>query len=112
MNLLLAQNPVYKEHLNLKKSFFLKLREDDVSITYASNQPNNIPGDQQFEWDLDGSQRKKWQERMDKLKAEGRYGDLEYTETIFVKNPILDIAVRQPANRFSNTILFIDMEKF
>lgn len=77
--------------LDLSKPFIKVIREDDTSITYGVNSPNDQVGDQAFEWDLDGSQRKRWEEYLKELDEKGILGDLSYIELTLQKNEAFDI---------------------
>lgn len=75
--------------LDLTKEFFITCTDGDFHVAHV-NLPNNTIGDQAFEWDNDGSQRAAWEARMEELKKNGIYGDLEYMQIKMKHNPIFD----------------------
>lgn len=80
--------------MDLSKEF-VKIEKQNGFTTLHFNTPNNSIGDFAFEWDLDGSQRKVWEERMEELKKNGTYGDLSYKKLTVQDNPALDTPMKQ-----------------
>jgi hypothetical protein len=72
------------------KPFHRVYEETETSITYEINQPNDTIGDQAFEWDIDGSERRKWEEHLQMLEDKGIRGMLAYSRITFIKNPAFD----------------------
>lgn len=74
---------------SLDEPFFISERNGDDLIAH-SNAPNDSLGDHAFEWDLDGSQRAKWDEYVKELEEAGVRGDLVYITIHMRYNPIFD----------------------
>ncbi len=75
---------------DLTKPFFNILPEHDGLIEWETNLPNDTIGDQAFEYDYDGSERKKWEEYVEELERKGEKGKLVYHKWIMQKNNMLD----------------------
>ena len=69
---------------------YIKVFKQGNNTIVESLQPNDQLGDLAFEWDLDGSQRRKWEEYLRGLSEKGTLGDLVFQRTEFVNNPELD----------------------
>ena len=67
-------------------------REGSMTIM-ESNMPNDTIGDQAFEYDYDGVERKKWQEYLEELDRKGTRGDLVYHKMSMMYNPALELPV-------------------
>lgn len=74
---------------DLTKPFLKIYREGNFTVV-ESNQPNDQHGDQAFEYDFDGSQKKRWDAYIEQLEKEDRRGDLVHITTKFINNPIFD----------------------
>lgn len=96
---------------DLTKPFFKTYREGNFTVV-ESNQPNDQHGDQAFEYDFDGSQRKRWDAYIEQLEKEGRRGDLVHQVYKFMDNPAFD---NQPMNHDhpleSYSMVLIDTNK-
>jgi hypothetical protein len=77
------------KELDLSKPFFKTYREGDLIITEI-NSSNDSIGDFAFEWDIDGSQRKHWEEYIKDLEEKGIRGELTYRKLIMSYDPALD----------------------
>lgn len=76
--------------MDLSKPFFRMLPEEDGVIGWESNQPNDQHGDFAFEWDIDGSKRREWDEYVADLEAKGVRGNLVYSKWVLQKNEAFD----------------------
>ena len=69
---------------------FVKISREDDWLILESNKPNDTIGDFAFEWDLDGSQRKAWLEKLEEYEKNGTLGDIVYTRMELRYLPELD----------------------
>lgn len=69
---------------------FVKVHKEKDRLILEINQPNDVIGDFAFEWDIDGSQRKRWQNHLKELEESGTLGDLVYRKIDMLYCPALD----------------------
>lgn len=100
------------EELDLSKPFF-RTHLEGKDLIVESNMPNDQHGDFAFEWDLDGSQRAKWEAYVKELEANGTKGQLTYTKWRMEYNEEwdgpLEKAVTPPLSSY--TMLIVDFSK-
>lgn len=69
---------------------FVHTYEDEDNIIIELNSPNDQIGDFAFEWDLDGSARKRWEEYLEELDRKGIRGQLQLKKIVMRRNPAFD----------------------
>lgn len=74
---------------DLSKPFVNIFREGE-DIVLEMNSPNDQIGDFAFEWDIDGSQRKRWEEYLQNLERKGIRGELSFKRLVMKYNPAFD----------------------
>jgi hypothetical protein len=86
---------INNKEFGLSQPFVESYREGDM-IHLVSNIPNDTIGDFAFEWDFDGSERRKWQAHIEDLRAKGTLGDLQLITLSARYNPVLDTPNKVP----------------
>lgn len=74
---------------DLTKPFVHTYREGEYTVI-ETNLPNDTCGDFAFEWDIDGSQRRKWEEYLKDLEEKGIRGKLVHKKMKMLYNPVFD----------------------
>mgnify|MGYP003508866664 CR=1 FL=1 len=69
---------------------YIKIYKEGNNTIMETLLPNDQHGDFAFEWDIDGSRRKAWDEHMKDLERKGTRGDLVYTKWTIPYDPLLD----------------------